>query len=105
MPTQLIKSAGEYDAVTQEGTVVVTFFATWNGPSRQIKPFIEETSNKKEYMNIKFVLVDADECPELTEREDVSSMPTLKIYKNGKCMHNLTGANQAAVDDCLKRAI
>lgn len=49
--------------------------------------------------------VDADECPELTEREDVSSMPTLKIFKNGKCVHNLAGANQASVDECLKKLV
>lgn len=27
------------------------------GPSRQIKPFVEEQSNKKEYAGMKFVLV------------------------------------------------
>lgn len=105
MPTQTIKSAEEYDSITQEGTVVVTFFATWNGPSRQVKPFVEEQSNKREYAGLKFVLVDADECPELTEKEDVSSMPTLKIFKNGKCIHNLAGANQSALDECLKKLV
>ncbi|KAL8275908.1 hypothetical protein Esti_000170 [Eimeria stiedai] len=105
MPTQPIKSAEEYDSVTQGGTVVVTFFATWNGPSRQIKPFVEEQSNKKEYSDMRFFLVDADECPELAEREDVSSMPTLKIYRNGKCIHNLPGANQAAADECIKKLV
>lgn len=49
--------------------------------------------------------VDADECPELTEREDVSSMPTLKIYKNGKCIQNLAGANVNTVSECLKKLI
>lgn len=105
MPPQTVKTAEEYDAATQEGTVIVTFFATWNGPSRQIKPFVEEQSKKKEYATFKFVQVDADECPELTEREDVSSMPTLKIYKNGKCIHNLAGANVNTVDECLKKLI
>ncbi|KAL8426670.1 hypothetical protein Efla_005927 [Eimeria flavescens] len=123
MPTQTIKSAEgtdttahtqfttsgpsatEYDKVTQDATVVVTFFATWNGPSRQIKPFVEEQSNKKEYAHMRFMLVDADECPELVEREDVSSMPTLKIYRDGKCIYNLPGANQSAADECLKKLV
>ncbi|MGL4677205.1 MAG: thioredoxin [Brevinema sp.] len=75
--------------------VFVDFWATWCAPCRMIGPFIEQIA--KEYEGkLKVVKCDVDECPESAAKFQVSSIPSLMLFKDGKVVKNTTGAMSLA---------
>ena len=83
--------------VLQSGLpTVVDFYADWCGPCRMVSPVIEALS--REYTGrAKFVKVNTDENPELTERFGIMSIPTVMIFKEGKVASTTIGAGPAAM--------
>ena len=71
--------------------VMVDFWATWCGPCRMIGPVIEELAT--EYKGkAKVCKVDVDEQPELAERFQVMTIPTVIVFKNGQIAEKTIGA-------------
>lgn len=83
-----------------EGVVLVDFWATWCGPCKMIAPVVEEVS--KEVSNARFVKIDVDENENLANKYQISSIPTLMIFKNGTPVDTLVGFMPK---DSLKEAV
>lgn len=62
--------------------VIVDFFATWCGPCKMLAPIIESVMEEYEGM-VRFVKVDIDLYPDLAEKYEIQSVPTL-LFFNGK---------------------
>lgn len=75
--------------------IVVDFYATWCGPCKMISPMIEKFS--QQYSEAGFYKIDVDNVPELAQKYEISAMPTLVFFKNGKEIAKVVGANMAAV--------
>lgn len=69
--------------------VLLDFWATWCGPCRMISPTIEEISNER--LDIKVGKVNVDEQPELANRFQIVSIPTLVVMKEGKIVNHAMG--------------
>ena len=77
---------------------VVDFNATWCGPCRMLAPVLEDISEKYEG-KVSFFSVDVDECPEIAESFNISSIPTLIMFKNGEVAgQRVGGANMAVLE-------
>lgn len=76
--------------LAQKGTLVVDFYAEWCGPCKAIAPILEEIS--KENPTISFGKVNVDEVPELAGKYNVSSIPTLLVFKDGQVVNQVVGA-------------
>lgn len=77
------------EVINNKGVVLVDFWATWCGPCKMIAPIIEEVAS--EVTNAKFTKVDVDANQALASKYQVSSIPTLIIFKNGAPVDTLVG--------------
>ncbi len=81
-----------YDMSTSNGIVVVDFFAEWCGPCKVIAPELAKMAAELAG-KVNFYKVDVDEEEDLSAREAIRAMPTIKIYQNGKLVETIVGAN------------
>lgn len=78
--------------------MVVDFFAPWCGPCLKLGDFLHELlegNTAKQFSNTIFfkVNIDNDDCQQLVERFDISSIPRLLMFKNKSVVCDLTGFN------------
>lgn len=64
-------------------TVLVDVYADWCGPCRKMEPSLREIEKEKA-ATVKLLRINTDLHPELANALQVSSIPTLMVYKNGK---------------------
>ena len=71
--------------------VMVDFWAEWCPPCKRLGPTLEKLA--KEY-NGKFLLakVDLQHNKQKAQEYEVSSIPTIKLFKNGKVVDEFIGA-------------
>ena len=62
--------------------VVFVFSATWCPDCVMLDRFFEETVNK--FNDMKFIYIDRDTFPEITEALEVFGIPSFIAYKNNK---------------------
>ena len=76
---------------SKELPVVVDFWAEWCQPCKMLKPVMEKFA--KEYKG-KFLLakVDVEEASATSEKFGISSIPAVKMFKNGKVVSEFTGS-------------
>ena len=75
-------------------TVLIDFFAEWCGPCRMVGPIIEEIAAERE--DVLVCKVNVDEQPELAQKFNVYSIPTLVVMRGGQVVRQETGARPKA---------
>lgn len=89
MATEL--STKDFEEKIQEGVTLVDFYAPWCGPCKMMSPIIDELSSEyKGRANIYKVNVDNE--PDLANRFQVMSIPTIIVFKDGKAVDQTLGA-------------
>ena len=81
----------QFNSIKNEnGLKVVDFFATWCGPCKMLAPVLEQVS---EEMNGKanIIKVDIDQCPDLADEFQITSVPTMMIFKDNVKVDMLVG--------------
>ncbi len=85
-----IKTKSEFlDIINKDDLVLVDFHALWCGPCKMLAPVLESIAPER--LELKIIKVDIDELAELAEEYNVSSVPTLKFFKNGKVISESGG--------------
>lgn len=93
---QIIKLDDEnFEETIQSGVTLVDFFADWCGPCRMLAPVLEEVASE---MNgqAKFGKLDIDKSHKIAGNYQVTSVPTMILYKEGKEVNRLVGLRDAA---------
>ena len=70
--------------------VIVDFFASWCGPCKMLSPVLEKI-DEKFGENLKILKVDIDKFPELANKYNIMSVPTLIFFENGEIVRQETG--------------
>ena len=78
----ITKENFEQEVLNSEKAVLIDFWASWCGPCQMLLPIVEELSN--EVSNAKICKINVDEEPELAEKFNVMSIPTLVVMKDKK---------------------
>lgn len=71
--------------------LIADFFATWCGPCQMFGPVFEKASQEIKDKKIKLVKIDVDEENNLALENNVSSVPTVVAFKNGKEVKRFLG--------------
>lgn len=92
MPITQIKTVEEFNhAINDDGEtshgksfILLDFYADWCGPCRRIAPIIEKWSDEEKYNHILFLKVDIEDVAELSQKYEITSLPTFLIFEKGR---------------------
>ncbi len=87
--------------LAEDRGVIIDFWGTWCQPCRTIRPHLERLANDHSD-GWRVVAVHVDEQPDLAERYDVMSTPTLIFVRGGDEIHRITGASPpSAIEEAM----
>jgi len=76
---------------SKEIPVVVDFWAEWCGPCQMLTPVLDKVA--EQYKDkVAFVKLSTEENSKKAEEYDVSSIPDVKLFKDGKVVDTFIGA-------------
>jgi thioredoxin 1 len=98
-----ISSQAEFrESVLKSPIAFVDFYATWCGPCKMIAPYVEKFSET--YKTVNFYKLDVDEVNDVARDYAISAMPTFMVFKHGKVVNKIVGANPQGIHGALVNA-
>ena len=88
---ELTDATFDQEMAKNEGMTVVDFWAPWCGPCRMVAPVIEELAGEMAGQ-VRFVKVNVDESPEIAQRYQVRSIPTIGFFVGDEAVGAVVGA-------------
>ncbi len=85
----------ENEVLHSDKPVLVDFYADWCGPCKMLSPVLHELAEEKAD-ELKVGKVNVDEQMELAMRFQVSSIPMMLLFKNGKAAAKSVGFRSKA---------
>lgn len=79
-----------FDESVKKGVVLVDFYADWCGPCRMLTPIIEELANEMQG-KVTVAKIDTDQAVNVATKFDVTSIPTILLFKNGELVKRVVG--------------
>lgn len=81
----------EKEVMQERGMVLIDFYADWCGPCKSLAPTLEKFAEKHKD-TVKVVKINVDECPDLAQKYNIRSIPTLATVEDGRRLFTAAGA-------------
>jgi thioredoxin 1 len=94
MSTRNLTYADFESVISNEGIVLVDFWAAWCGPCRMFAPVYESAS--EQHTDVVFGKVDTEAEQQLAAAARITSIPTLMAFRDGILVFSQPGALPAA---------
>ena|SRR5579872_1647137 len=94
-----------FEKEIEKGVTLVDFHANWCAPCRMLAPLLEQVA-KDLKGKASFAKIDIDAEQKTAGHFQITSVPTLILFKNGKEVNRLIGLRNAeAIKDFVQSAI
>ena len=103
MATVNLTASSFEQAVTDNGIVLVDWWAAWCGPCRMFAPVFEAAS--VQHPDITFAKVDTEAELELAAELGINSIPTIMAIRDGVLVHRQSGALPERLLESLVKAV
>ena len=97
-----LTNANFNSTISQKGVTLVDFWAPWCGPCRMLSPVLAKVATALEGKAV-IAKVNVDENQELAAQFQVTSIPTMFIFKEGQVVKQLMGLkSEAAITKAIE---
>ncbi|MDR9396789.1 thioredoxin [Pontimonas sp.] len=79
------------DVLGSDKPIMVDFWAEWCGPCRAVSPILDQIATEHAE-KIDVVKLNVDHNPETAMKYQVTSIPTMKVFKAGEVVKTVIGA-------------
>ena len=104
MPTEVTQPLHFRTLLTGHTYLIADFYATWCPPCKQIAPIYAQLSSTHSSGNFAFVKVNVDEAREIAAQYGIQAMPTFLLFKNGKQIEEIKGADPRKLKTVIESA-
>ncbi len=94
-----------FEETIKSGVTLIDFYADWCGPCRMLTPILEKVSGSLKGQ-AKFGKLDIDENNKIAGQFQVTSVPTVILFKDGKEVNRLVGLrDESQIEEFVKEAL
>ena len=79
------------EVLASEKPIMVDFWAEWCGPCRAVSPILDQIATEHSD-KIDIVKLNVDDNPETAMKFQITSIPTMKVFKGGEVVKTVIGA-------------
>jgi thioredoxin 1 len=95
-------STFDQEVLKSDLPVLVDFWAVWCGPCKAIAPAVDDIARRYKG-KLKVGKMDVDEHQQVPQSFGIRSIPTLLIFKGGKVVGTVVGADKSKIEEAVKK--